>query len=241
MRQRNSAPRFPLCSADRVRFVIWTVALTIARCLTVPLLASAQPFSVVRIVDTSNSIPGGSGNFVAFNLASLDNGSVAFLGLGSNGQSGIYTSVGGAISRVADTSTPIPGGTGTFTSTFSGPQGTSTAFLGPSLSNGSVAFIGFGSNNQSGIYTNVGGGLAGRRQSDPHSVRQRHFHRLHSKPRPVVVQRIGGLRRLRRQQSVGYLHECGGRLRGSPTRRPPFRPAAAPSPTSLGKRCPAGP
>ncbi|MDA2921278.1 hypothetical protein MYX76_17600, partial [Desulfobacterota bacterium AH_259_B03_O07] len=48
--------------------------------------------------------------------------------------------------KVADTNTPIPGGTGTFTG------------IGvPSLDGDNVVFQGFGTSEQQGIYTDIGG------------------------------------------------------------------------------------
>lgn len=67
-------------------------------------------------------------------------------------QWGVYVSSGGPLQAVADTSTPIPGGTGTF-----------TAFDLVSLDNGSVAFAAYGPpgfpGSHRGIYTNLGGTL----------------------------------------------------------------------------------
>ena len=60
----------------------------------------------------------------------------------------IYIKIGGKLQVVADTNTAIPSGVGNF-----------TGFQTPSLSNGSVAFTGFGSSGLSGIYTNAGGSL----------------------------------------------------------------------------------
>ncbi|MGF1641987.1 MAG: choice-of-anchor tandem repeat NxxGxxAF-containing protein [Rhodospirillales bacterium] len=100
------------------------------------------------VADTNTPIPGGTGTFTGFNGPSLDGDSVAFRGVGRDGQDGIYSTVGGTLNVVADRNTPIPGGTGTF-----------TQFNGPSLSGGSVAFLGVGSGRQEGIYSTVGGTL----------------------------------------------------------------------------------
>lgn len=102
------------------------------------------------VADLSTSIPGGTGNFttIAFPV-SLGGDDVAFLGRGSSSQVGIYTSIGGTLSVVADLSTPIPGGTGNFT-LLDAPV---------SLGGGDIAFVGVGL-TQGGIYTSIGGTLA---------------------------------------------------------------------------------
>ena len=93
------------------------------------------------VADLNTLIPGGTGNFTSFDFDSplIDSGNVAFEGFGS-GQNGIYTDIGG-LNVVADLTSPIPGGSGNFTS-----------FQMPSLDDGSVAFRGLGS-GQNGIYT----------------------------------------------------------------------------------------
>jgi hypothetical protein len=106
--------------------------------------------SISIVADTHTPIPGGVGNFMSFgSFNDLDHGQIALVGSGSNGQTGIYTNIGGTLSVVADTHTAIPGGTGNFTS-----------FASISLSQGNLAFVGFGSNGQNGIYTNIGGTLS---------------------------------------------------------------------------------
>lgn len=108
------------------------------------------------LADTNTPIPGGVGNFTQPNalapafgfLPALSGQNVAFHGFGSAGQDGIYASIGGSLRVVADTRTPIPGGTGTF-----------FAFLGPVISGEAVAFIGFSADGQTGIYLSRGGSL----------------------------------------------------------------------------------
>ena len=93
------------------------------------------------IVDINTAIPGGTGNFKGFDAPSLSGNKVAFLGSDSNGLQGIYTGeIGDEPNIVADTSTPIPGGTGKFTS-----------FENPSLSGNWVAFLDVDGNSR-GIY-----------------------------------------------------------------------------------------
>jgi hypothetical protein len=98
------------------------------------------------LVDTCTAIPGGTGNFKYFDIFTPFNGtSGAFIGFGSEGQTGVYSNVGG-LHVIANTTTPIPGGVGNFTS-----------FGGLNLDGPNVVFIGFGSNGQTGIYTDVNG------------------------------------------------------------------------------------
>jgi hypothetical protein len=111
--------------------------------------ASAE-ITFTKIADTSTPIPGGAGNFTGFGIASvIDAGEVAFLGFGSAGFEGVYTSVGGPLSVVADTDTLVPGGA----VEFSGFED----WL--SLEAGQVAFHAMSPAFNEGIYTNVGGSL----------------------------------------------------------------------------------
>jgi hypothetical protein len=102
--------------------------------------------------DRQTPVPAGSGTFSDFTRPALAGGSMVFVGSGTAGQLGVYTDIGGSLLRVADLSTPIPGGTGTFTS-FSAKYGT------PVLDGTSVAFGAAGSGSQAGIYRWTGGGL----------------------------------------------------------------------------------
>ena len=106
---------------------------------------------IVEVVaDTSTTLPGGAGLFVNFGHlgdGSTDGANVAFSAEGQL-KRGVYVESGGVISLVADTTTAIPGGTGSFTS-----------FEDPSLGGGDVAFNALGA-AQKGIYTRIGGSLA---------------------------------------------------------------------------------
>lgn len=102
------------------------------------------------VADKNTPVPDGVGNFTQFEQLSLDDENVAFFGIDSSGLSGIYTSLGGTLDVVANTNTSVPGGTGNF----SNFDEFSTSF-----DNGNVAFIGFDSSSQAGIYTEVGGVL----------------------------------------------------------------------------------
>jgi len=110
--------------------------------------------TLVKIADPFTPIPNGIGNFAPFDLLghplypSLHDGEVAFLGNGSNGQQGVYVRRDGILTRIADRSTAIPGGSGTF-----------TGFRAPVLDSQRVLFNGLGT-GQSGIYSASGGALS---------------------------------------------------------------------------------
>ena len=94
------------------------------------------------VADTNTTVPGGTSSFWSFGASpSIDaNGNVAFQAGVLGGVSGIYAQLGGTLGVVADTNTPIPGGTGAF-----------TWFGGLSMDNGQVAFNGTGA-DRGGIY-----------------------------------------------------------------------------------------
>jgi hypothetical protein len=94
-----------------------------------------------RVVDLGTPIPGGNGTFAQFMNEDISGGNVVFFGLGPGPQRGIYLFERGELSRVADTNTPIPAGTGSF-SDFSSPKG----------SGRNVVFRGDGPGGQLGIY-----------------------------------------------------------------------------------------
>jgi hypothetical protein len=103
-----------------------------------------------RVADNTISAPGGSGTFTSFGITPAINGTdVAFYGV-STGRTGIYLSSGGTLSRVADTTTAVPGGTGTF-----------TGFLttGVAVSGGRVVFQGTDSAGKTGVYSALGGSI----------------------------------------------------------------------------------
>src|SRR5262249_53465967 len=87
--------------------------------------------TVTRVVDTHTPIPGGTGPFERLALLEVDSSTVLFQGWGGEGQVGLYTVQGSTLQVVADTHTPIPGGTATFTAFFeSRLHGTTVAFSG---------------------------------------------------------------------------------------------------------------
>jgi hypothetical protein len=104
---------------------------------------------LVAIADQDTAIPGGSGNFLGFlGAPAISGGAAAFVGSGAQ-QRGVYVGDGAGVARVADLTTPIAGGTGSFTD----------FIASPSLDGASVGFIGFGSGGQKGVYL-ADGGLA---------------------------------------------------------------------------------
>ena len=75
-------------------------------------LASAG--GLTRIADTNTPIPGGNGNFVLLGGYDVDGNDVVFRGEDVDELPGIYLATNGTIEVLADTNTPIPGGTGNF-------------------------------------------------------------------------------------------------------------------------------
>ncbi len=98
---------------------------------------------LTRVVDRATPVPNGlGGNFFAIGQPSLENGRVVFVGYESgDAQKGVYSWQAGALSITADRSSPIPGGSGTF-----------TTFGSASLNGGQIAFSATGNGGQNGIY-----------------------------------------------------------------------------------------
>ena len=104
------------------------------------------PSALSVVADPNTPIPGGTGNFAGGTEPSLDGGEVAFIGTGLSNQFGVYRGSGpSTLTVVADTNTPIPNGSGSFSS-----------FRFPSLRGGEVAFRGEGALGQTGIYRRTG-------------------------------------------------------------------------------------
>jgi hypothetical protein len=100
------------------------------------------------VADTHTAIPGGTGNFTVAPTDPCTSGdAVAFVGNGSSGQQGVYLSIAGALSTVADTHTAIPGGFGNFT----------TIPTDPCINGNRVAFVGNGCGGQQGVYVKMPG------------------------------------------------------------------------------------
>lgn len=105
--------------------------------------------NLTKVVDLNTPTPDGTGNFTSIDpFSSLSVENVAFGGLDSTGQRGVYVKLGGEnLTKLADQNTAIPDGRGNFTNLGS-----------PSIDGGNVAFTGRGT-DQAGIYTNISGSL----------------------------------------------------------------------------------
>ncbi len=103
------------------------------------------------IADKNTAIPSGTGSFDNFGKipGSMSGTNIAFRGKGTAPlQNGVYTSIGGSLNVVADLTTSIPDGSGTF-----------TFFEEITMSGDFVTFRAHGT-GQEGIYTDLGGSLA---------------------------------------------------------------------------------
>jgi hypothetical protein len=107
------------------------------------------------IADRTTTIPGGEPNrFVSFDDVAVDHGEVLFGGTHDTpevrSQDGLYRAAGGAVTRVVDAATPIPGGSGNFELVGEiGMDASGFAFTRPHP----------GSSWDDGIYRNLGAGL----------------------------------------------------------------------------------
>ncbi len=108
------------------------------------------------VFDTQTAAPNG-GTFFGGGPASIEGDAIAFSSRHTS-ESGTLPSVyrwdNGVITTVADTSTPVPGGTGTFSASAGGQFNT------VHLDTNAVWFRGIDSANKSGIYKRDAGGLA---------------------------------------------------------------------------------
>ena len=77
----------------------------------------ATPFGLGAVATNATAIPNGTGNYTSFGIApAISGANIAFFGAGSGGQQGIYCWSVGSVSLVADRTTSVPGGAGTFSS-----------------------------------------------------------------------------------------------------------------------------
>ena len=98
---------------------------------------------LTTIANQNTSMPEGTGKFTRFGLCpAFDADNVVFFGEGTEQQEGIYISINGFLSIVANNKIHIPNGQGTFT-------GFGSCL---SIDNKNVVFLGYGDNNQQGIY-----------------------------------------------------------------------------------------
>lgn len=108
------------------------------------------------IADFGTAIPGTGETFTGFSNPDIDDGVLAFRGVGASGHAGIYARgvTDANLVTVADVNTDIPGGNGTFTG-FAPPS----TFGILSTRNGDVAFRGDGAAGQKGVYAWIDGVL----------------------------------------------------------------------------------
>ncbi|MEM7561792.1 MAG: hypothetical protein AAF353_01950 [Pseudomonadota bacterium] len=98
-------------------------------------------FNPVKVVDSSTTIPNGSGSFIDFDTPVMSDMGIAFRGEGSGDQEGIYYFSQNSISRIVDKNTSVPSGVGNFSS-----------IRRPSIHNNEVVFYGASNSVDSGIY-----------------------------------------------------------------------------------------
>jgi hypothetical protein len=122
--------------------------------------SSGQPSgNILPIVDSNAIMPDGNGQFTFFNYVALDGANTAFVGGGNNtaqsGNSpslvpnqGVWKDIGNGWQTVADFSTPLPAGAGSF------------SLFGPvAIAHGFVVFEGFDDRANAGLYTDFDGAL----------------------------------------------------------------------------------
>jgi hypothetical protein len=129
------------------RSLIFTTAFLLSTALLLPSQSSAG-ITFTKVADTTTLIPDGTGSFTSLLDPSIDDGRVVFVGSGASGQTGIYEYYNGQLSMRVNQSTPIPGGTGSF-----------TKFDIPSLDGADIAFQAEGPSKQGGVYMQYDGSL----------------------------------------------------------------------------------
>src|SRR5438105_14821032 len=130
----------------RVTTILLSISLLLLLIGLAPSARAEFGVSFSTAVDTSTAILGGTGTFTDFPTApAISYGHIAFMGLGSGGQIGLYLKLmpSDPYKVMADLNTAIPGGTGTFTD---------FALTDLSLRHTSLTFIGSGSGGQLGVY-----------------------------------------------------------------------------------------
>lgn len=106
---------------------------------------------LTTIANQNTPIPDSNGKFTQFSFCPVfDEKNVVFIAEDSNREKGIYISIDGFLSTVANNKIRIPNGQGTFTEFGS--------CLG--IDDKNVVFLGYGSENQQGIYIYKGGLLS---------------------------------------------------------------------------------
>lgn len=106
---------------------------------------------LTTIANEKTPMPEGTGNFTRFSFCpAFDRDNVVFLAEGSEHQQGVYISIDGFLSMVANRKTRIPNGKETFTEFGSCLD----------IDDENVVFVGYGDNNQQGVYIYEGGLLS---------------------------------------------------------------------------------
>ena len=137
--------------ARRPRVVIGVASIVLVQAVR------AQSWTLTRIADYGTLVPGGSGTFahVGFSAPAIHNGRVAFVGQNQAGAfEGVYAWERGTLSVLANTSTSIPNGQGSFIGF--------PFFYPPVLEGAQAAFLGNGFGKvsiQQGIYLSSAGAL----------------------------------------------------------------------------------
>jgi len=104
--------------------------------------------ALTRLVDYATPVPGGTGTFSHLSSLAFRDGIVAFVGRDAAGLRGVYhIDAGGALARVADTSTGVPGTPYSF-----------EHFDQASVHDGTVFFNGFGG-DVAGVYGSEGAAI----------------------------------------------------------------------------------
>jgi hypothetical protein len=107
--------------------------------------------SLSLLANAQTAVPGMGGTFNGFGTPVIAGTSVVFHAKGTNGSDGIYMASGSSLSVIADQTTPVPGGSGTFQSFFMND---------PSIDErGNVAFLAGYETNKFGIFARVNGSL----------------------------------------------------------------------------------
>lgn len=157
MTLNESYEHLRLMRGTRRRSALWprvTLATLVAVAMSASWVARANAQSVgfTKIADSSDTMPGGGGTFKFMFDAAISGDLVVFYGVNATfTQFGIYTGSGGALSLVANKSTAVPGGVGTY-----------SVLSCPTISGTAVNFIGKDSNaatgGSEGLFTRTGAG-----------------------------------------------------------------------------------
>jgi hypothetical protein len=137
-------PQSPALSESRSAFLGLGDAGTFGVYNRVIASDSGMPLNPVTVADLTTAIPGGTGTFTSFTQLAVAGTRTSFIAAG-RGQAGVYRCDSAVpvdpCFPLADLTTVIPGGTGTF-----------AGFTAVTRSLGHTAFLGLGGGGQAGIY-----------------------------------------------------------------------------------------